>query len=261
MSPLWIDLNCDMGESFGAYRIGMDERLMPYITSANIACGFHAGDAAVMRRTVRACKANQVAIGAHPGLPDLSGFGRREMRITPDEAYEMVIYQIGALMGFVRSEDAVLRHVKPHGALYNMAAADSALAEAIAEAVYRVDPGLILFGLAGSELTKAGIRRGLLVAEEAFADRTYRADGTLTPRSEANAVLQDSVEAAEQALLIVRDGLAWTGDGGTTSIAADTVCIHGDSPHALEFAIAIKQRLEQEGVVVSAPNLKPFSNR
>ncbi|WP_028552233.1 LamB/YcsF family protein [Paenibacillus sp. UNC451MF] len=256
-----IDLNCDMGESFGAYRLGIDESLLPYITSANIACGFHAGDAAVMRKTVQACKAYNVAIGAHPGLPDLSGFGRRVMQITPDEAYEMVVYQIGALMGFVHSENAELRHVKPHGALYNMAASDKVLAEAIAEAVYRVDSRLILFGLAGSELTQAGIRRGLLVAEEAFADRTYRMDGTLTPRSEDNAVLHDSADAAEQTALMVKDGMVWTSDGGSILIAPDTVCIHGDSPHALEFAMAVRQRLEQEGVVVRAPDLRPFSSR
>ncbi|WP_282937152.1 5-oxoprolinase subunit PxpA [Paenibacillus sp. RC67] len=261
MQEIIIDLNCDMGESFGAYRLGMDEMLLPFITSANIACGFHAGDAAVMRRTVRACKSHNVAIGAHPGLPDLSGFGRRAMQITPDEAYEMVIYQIGALMGFVQSEGTTLRHVKPHGALYNMAASNRELAEAIAEAVYRVDSELILFGLAGSELTQAGLRRGLLVAEEAFADRNYRMDGTLTPRSEANAVLNDSVEAAEQAALLVKDGIAWTSDGGSIRITADTLCIHGDSPHALEFAKAIRHRLEREGVDVKAPDLRPFSSR
>lgn len=261
VQDMMIDLNCDMGESFGAYRMGMDELLMPFITSANIACGFHAGDAAVMRRTVQACKAHHVAIGAHPGLPDLSGFGRRAMRITPDEAYEMVVYQIGALMGFVRSEHAVLRHVKPHGALYNMAASDPALAEAIAEAVYRVHPELILYGLAGSELTKAGVHRGLLVVEEAFADRTYRIDGSLTPRTEAHAVLNDSDACAEQAALIVKQGIVWTSDGGSIPIAADTLCIHGDGPHALEFAKAIRQRLDREGVQVKAPDLRPFSSR
>ncbi len=184
---LFIDLNGDMGESFGAYRIGHDEELAKVVTSANIACGFHAGDPAVMRRTVKLCLEHGVEVGAHPGLPDLMGFGRRAMQITPEEAYDLVLYQAGALQGFVRAEGGRMRHVKPHGALYNMAAVQRPLAESIAKAVYRLDPELILFGLAGSELIRAAESIGLRAASEAFADRTYRADGTLTPRTDPEA--------------------------------------------------------------------------
>ncbi|MCR8636659.1 LamB/YcsF family protein [Paenibacillus radicis (ex Xue et al. 2023)] len=244
-----IDLNCDMGESFGAYQLGQDEALMKHITSANIACGYHAGDPAVMRRTVRKCLDNGVAIGAHPGLPDLSGFGRRAMQVTAEEAYEMTVYQIGALWGFVRAEGSVLQHVKPHGALYNMASVDAALSEAIAEAVYRIDPELILFGLAGSELVKAGSRIGLRVAGEVFADRTYRADGTLTPRTEPHALLHDADAAADQVIGMVNGG---NHQGSREFWMADTVCIHGDGPHALQFAVKIRKRLELAGIAVRA---------
>jgi UPF0271 protein len=239
-----------MGEGFGVYRPGSDEALMKFITSANIACGFHAGDPAVMRKTVRLCLEHGVAVGAHPGLPDLAGFGRRAMRITAAEAYEMTVYQIGALMGFVRAEGAALQHVKPHGALYNMAAADADLSDAIAEAVYRIDPQLILFGLAGSELIKAGRRIGLQVAGEAFADRTYRADGSLTPRSEPNALLEDADAAAVQVISMVKEGKIASPQGGSLLMKADTICIHGDGPHALPFAEKIRARLEQTGITV-----------
>ncbi|MFD0678491.1 MULTISPECIES: LamB/YcsF family protein [unclassified Paenibacillus] len=244
-----IDLNCDMGESFGAYQLGQDEALMKHITSANIACGYHAGDPAVMRRTVRKCLDNGVAIGAHPGLPDLSGFGRRAMQVTAEEAYEMTVYQIGALWGFIRAEGSALQHVKPHGALYNMASVDAALSEAIAEAVYRIDPELILFGLAGSELVKAGSRIGLRVAGEIFADRTYRADGTLTPRTEPHALLHDADAAADQVIAMVNSGIH---QGSREFWMADTVCIHGDGPHALQFAVKIRERLELAGIAVRA---------
>lgn len=230
-----IDLNCDMGESFGVYRMGEDERLLDIVTSANIACGFHAGDAATMRRTVELCAKRGVAIGAHPGLADMAGFGRREMAITPQEAYDLTVYQIGALHGFVRAEGAVLRHVKPHGALYNMAAADAGLAEAIAEAVRRVDASLVLYGLAGSELVRAGARAGLATAEEAFADRRYRPDGSLVPRRESGATIADAAEAAAQVLRLAESG------------RARTVCVHGDGPHALSFAAAVRQRLLDAG--------------
>lgn len=251
--PAAIDLNCDLGESYGPYRIGQDEALMPYITSANIACGFHAGDAAVMRRTVRLCLEHGVAVGAHPGLPDLAGFGRRAMQISADEAYEMVVYQIGALIGFVKSEGGVLRHVKPHGALYNMAAVRVDLAEAIAEAVYKVDPELILYGLSGSQLTRAAVNRGLRAAEEVFADRTYRSDGTLTPRTEPDAVWHDADSAAAQVIQMVSVGQVRTREGGVIGVKADTVCIHGDGPHAVALAETIRRRLEGAGVRVSAP--------
>ncbi|MCU6793550.1 LamB/YcsF family protein [Paenibacillus sp. WQ 127069] len=246
-----VDLNCDMGESFGSYLVDRDELLMKYITSANIACGYHAGDPAIMRRTVRLCLKHGVAIGAHPGLPDLAGFGRRKLQITVDEAYEMVVYQVGALMGFVLAEGAVLQHVKPHGALYNMAAVDAELSVAIAEAVYRIDSRLILFGLAGSELIQAGRKMGLRVAEEAFVDRTYRADGTLTPRSEPNAVIEEPEQAISQAIGLIKEGKVVT-DKGSISLRADTLCIHGDTPNALMFAELISSRLVQEGVTLQA---------
>lgn len=245
-----VDLNCDMGESFGEYRLGSDNELLKCITSANIACGFHAGDPSVMRHTVRQAIAHGVAIGAHPGLPDLAGFGRRRMEITPDEAYDMVSYQIGALMALTIQEGGQLHHVKPHGALYNMAAVLRPLAEAIACAIHRIDPGLILYGLAGSELVAAGQRTGLRTASEVFADRTYQDDGTLTPRSLPGALITDEEQAVLQVLRMVKEGVVMSQSGRMIPIAADTVCIHGDSPHAPAFAHALRIRLESEGVHV-----------
>ena len=188
-ASLTVDLNCDMGESLGAWNMGQDEALLPFVTSANIACGFHAGDPAVMKRTVRAALRHGVALGAHPGLPDLVGFGRRNMDISAEEAFDMTVYQLGALAAVVKAEGGQLHHLKPHGALYNMAATKAALAEAIAEAVYKVQPELMLYGLAGSALTKAGEKLGLRTAHEVFADRTYQADGTLTPRRQPDALI------------------------------------------------------------------------
>lgn len=250
----FVDLNCDMGESFGAYRLGHDEEILAYITSANIACGFHAGDASTMRKTVRLALEHHVAIGAHPGLQDLVGFGRRRMDISPQEAYDIVVYQIGALWGFVKSEGGTLAHVKPHGELYNMAAKDAKLAEAVAEAVYKVDPGLILFGLAGSELIKAGQRIGLRTASEVFADRTYQADGTLTPRREPNAIITDEKQALSQVIRMVKEGKVWTQQQVDISIQADTICVHGDGPNALEFARNIRAALTEAGIVVQSVN-------
>ncbi|MMZ51756.1 LamB/YcsF family protein [compost metagenome] len=247
-----VDINCDMGESFGAYRMGEDEAILSFITSANIACGFHAGGPAVMRRTVNMALEKGVAMGAHPGLPDLEGFGRRNMDITPREAYDMVVYQIGALYGFVKASGGQLQHVKPHGALYNMAAKSSALSEAIAEAVYKVDPELILFGLSGSELVKAGQRIGLRTANEVFADRTYQADGTLTSRREPNALITDTEEAVGQVIRMVKEKKVHTMQKQDINIQADTVCIHGDGAHALEFAKTIRELLGQADVSVRA---------
>lgn len=247
-----IDLNCDMGESFGAYRIGADEAVLPYITSANIACGFHAGDPSVMRRTVAAALDHGVAIGAHPGLPDLVGFGRRAMDITPDEAYDLVVYQVGALFGFVAAAGARLQHVKPHGALYNMAARDEALADAIARAVRDVDVGLILFGLSASRLVDAGERAGLRTAAEAFADRAYLPDGSLVPRRRPDALITDPAEAVARVVRMVREGRVRSVDGGDVAIRAETICIHGDGPHAAEFARRLREGLEAQGVRVEA---------
>jgi UPF0271 protein len=249
---LTIDLNADAGESFGAYQLGNDEKLFPYVSSVNIACGFHAGDPAVMKKTVRLAIENNVAIGAHPGLPDLPGFGRRTMQITAEEAYDLVLYQTGALWAFVQAEGGKLNHVKPHGALYNMAAVDANLAEAIAEAVYKLNPELTLYGLSGSELIKAGKKAGLRTASEVFADRTYQPDGTLTSRKAANALITDRQQAVSQVLSMVKKGKVRSVTGEELAIKADTVCIHGDGPHALEFARMICEALSLESIVLKA---------
>ncbi|MCD7032768.1 LamB/YcsF family protein [Metabacillus sp. GX 13764] len=248
------DLNCDLGESYGAYKIGNDEEILRYVTSANIACGFHAGDPGTMRKTVSMALANATAIGAHPGLPDLPGFGRRNMNITPAEAYEMTVYQIGALAGFVKAAGGRLQHVKPHGALYNMAAKDAGLAKGIAEAVYDVDAELVLFGLSGSELIKQGEKTGLRTASEVFADRTYQDDGSLTPRSSANALITNDEDALQQAVRMVTEKTVKTVSGQEIPLQADTICIHGDGPHALSFAKSIQNALQEASVTI-----QPFS--
>lgn len=239
-----VDLNCDMGESFGAYKMGRDEEILDFVTSANIACGFHAGDPSTMQKTVKLALEKGVAIGAHPGFQDLSGFGRRNLLLTPQEAYEIVVYQIGALYGFVKAQGATMQHVKPHGALYNMAATDVALSEAIAEAVYAVNPELILFGLSGSEIVKAGEKIGLRTANEVFSDRTYQTDGMLTNRKEANALITDTDAAIQQVVKMVKEGSVTSTAGIEVPISADTVCIHGDGVHALDFAQRISQTLK-----------------
>lgn len=251
-----VDLNCDLGESFGVYRIGGDEDILPFLTSANIACGFHGGDPSVMRKTVQLALENKVAIGAHPGLPDLIGFGRRNMEISPQEAYDIVVYQISALAGFVKSEGARMQHVKPHGALYNMAAKRKDLSEAIAEAVYKVDPSLILFGLSGSELLCAGEKIGLRTAHEVFADRTYQMDGTLTPRSQSNALITNHEEAVSQVIRMVKEGTVTCQQGMDIKIKADTICIHGDGSHAFVFATQIRKNLEDSKIAVQAVGYK-----
>ncbi|MFG0215026.1 LamB/YcsF family protein [Brevibacillus porteri] len=247
-----VDLNCDMGESFGAYQLGNDQEILSYITSANVACGFHAGDPATMRKTVRMAAEAGVAIGAHPGFADLVGFGRRNMEISPEEAYDLVVYQIGALQAFVRAEGVVMHHVKPHGALYNMAATRPALAESIALAIYKVNPELVLYGLAGSELTRAGEKIGLATAHEVFADRTYQQDGTLTPRSQPNAMITDQQQSLQQVIRMVNEGLVLTQQGVDIPIQADSICIHGDGAHALEFAQSIREALSGAGITIAA---------
>ena len=245
-----IDLNCDIGESFGAWRMGADAEVMPWITSANIACGFHAGDFSTMQQTVALAKAHGVAIGAHVSLPDLQGFGRRELRVSPNEAYAMTLYQIGALAAFAIAAGTRVVHVKPHGALYNMAAKDRGLADAIARAVREFDVSLILVGLAGSELPKAGAAAGLRVAHEAFADRRYEADGSLTHRREADAVIHDIDTAVAQALRIVEKGTVQARDERTIALRADTICVHGDRPDAGLFARRLREALERAGIAV-----------
>ncbi|WP_266206000.1 LamB/YcsF family protein [Pontibacter kalidii] len=252
MNQLSVDLNCDMGEGFGAWQMGNDSELLDFVSSANIACGFHAGDPATMKKTVRLALEKGVAIGAHPGLPDLVGFGRREMAVSAEEVYDMVVYQLGALMGVARAEGARLHHVKPHGALYNMAATNTALSEAIADAVARVDAELILYGLAGSELLKAGEKYGLRTASEVFADRTYQQDGTLTPRRQPNAFIIEQEQAVQQVLRMVKEGKVQSQQGAEVSIKAETICIHGDGPHALSFAKRIRECLTAAGILISA---------
>ena len=247
-----VDVNCDLGESFGRYELGEYEDVLQYVTSANIACGFHAGDPTVMRKTVAKAVEHNVRIGAHPSLPDLIGFGRREMKVTPQEVYDMVVYQIGALDAFLRVHNTQLQHVKPHGALYNMAAVDPLLAEAIAKAVHDVSPSLVLYGLSGSELTKAGERIGLTVAHEVFADRTYQRNGTLTPRSEAHALITDEQQALEQIRKMVLKGQVKAVDGSIVDLKADTICVHGDTPHAVAFARLIYDDLRQREVNVQS---------
>lgn len=251
-----IDLNCDMGESFGAWSMGADAQVMPWISSTNIACGFHAGDAMTMRRTVELATQHQVAVGAHVSLPDLQGFGRREMRISPDEAYAMTLYQIGALDGFVRAAGTRLNHVKPHGALYNMAAKDAALAEAIARAVRDFDPSLRLFGLAGSALPAAGEAIGLQVAHEAFADRRYETDGSLTSRRESGAVIEDVDDAVAQSVEIARAGRVRCRNGEILPLRADSICVHGDRANAAEFAQRLHEALQAAGVGIAAPGAR-----
>ncbi|USK31598.1 LamB/YcsF family protein [Bacillus sp. F19] len=245
-----VDLNCDMGESFGAYKMGNDEEILNYVSSANIACGFHAGDPSTMRKTVKLAIDKSVGIGVHPGFNDLSGFGRRNIDLTPKEVYDLVVYQIGALSGFAAAEGGSLQHVKPHGALYNMASVDSHISEAIAEAVYKVDSNLILFGLAGSELIKAGEKLGLKTASEVFSDRTYQDNGTLTSRRDPRALIEDHETAVAQVIRMVKDGKVTSLSGKNLSIKADTICIHGDGAHALQFAKYISDALQHAGISI-----------
>ena len=245
-----IDLNSDLGESFGAWTMGMDEEVLNHISSSNIACGWHGGDAEVMLRTVRAAKARNVAVGAHPGYPDLLGFGRRNMTCTPDELYAYTIYQTGALMGACAAEGVEMQHVKPHGAMYNQAAKDPKLAGAIARALKNLGGGLILMGLAGSVFEAAAAEHGVPFASEAFADRGYMADGSLVPRSQPGAFIHDPNEAAARMLKLVKEGTVETPDGQTLKLKAHTICMHGDNPAAVKMAEIVKNTLESNGVAV-----------
>lgn len=249
-----IDFNSDLGEGFGVYRLGDDEAVLAQITSANVACGFHAGDPRSMRQTVASALKHGVAVGAHPGFADLQGFGRRRLSLSPDEVYECVLYQVGALSAFVKAQGGRLQHVKPHGALYNQAAADPQLATAICQAVRDFDPALYLYGLANSALTDAAEAAGLAVRHEVFADRTYQADGSLTPRGQARAMITDAEQAVAQVLCMLREGHVLAVDGSRVPVRADTLCIHGDQPGAATFAGAIRAALLREGVSVRAPH-------
>lgn len=246
-----VDLNSDLGESFGAYTIGMDEQVLRHISSANIACGWHAGDPAVMEKTVRAAVAAGVAAGAHPGYPDLPGFGRRAMALTPAEAKVAVMYQVGALQAFLRAQGMKLQHVKPHGALYNTAAKDMALAVGICEGIKAAAPDAIVMGLAGSKLLEAARQVRLRWASEVFADRAYLADGSLMPRSQPGAVLADKEFAIRRAVRMVKEGVVTSADGTDIPIVAHSICVHGDNPQAVAFVEAIRAALEREGVKVA----------
>ena len=248
-----IDLNGDVGESFGAFEIGHDAALIPVLTSANVACGFHAGDPGVMRATVVLAREHSTAVGAHPGFPDLAGFGRREMKATAREVEDLVAYQIGALAGIAAAQSVRLTHVKPHGALYNMAAKDDALADAIARATASVDRSLMLFGLPGSKALDAARRHGLRAVSEAFADRAYRADGTLVPRSEAGAVIDDADAVVARAVMIARERVVVAADGSRVPIEVETICVHGDTPGAAILAARIRRALGEAGIQVKAP--------
>ncbi len=245
-----LDLNADVGESFGAYKLGQDAVLMPSITSASVACGFHAGDPGVMRQTVALAAQHGVAVGAHPSFPDLVGFGRREMKATPREVEDFVVYQIGALAAVAAAGGLRLQHVKAHGALYNMAVRDGAIADAIARATAAVDRSLILFGLTGSELIAAGQRAGLRTAREGFADRAYKPDGTLVPRNERGAVIEDPESVVTRAISMARDRTINAIDGSPITLEVETICVHGDTPGAAMLASQIRVALTEAGVSV-----------
>lgn len=247
-----VDLNSDLGESFGAYTIGRDAEVIPCITSANVACGWHAGDPLIMRRTVALCKENGVAVGAHPGYPDLIGFGRRNLSVSPEEAKAYVLYQVGALQAFCRAAGVPLKHVKLHGAFYNMAAKDPALARAVVDAVAEADDSLVLLALSGSEMIAAAEAKGLPSRSEVFADRGYRRDGTLVPRSQPGALITDEDEAIARVIRMVRDGVVTSVDGVDVPLRAESICVHGDGEKALLFVRRIRKALEEAGIEARA---------
>jgi UPF0271 protein len=247
-----IDLNCDMGESFGAWKMGRDAELMDFVSSVNVACGFHAGDASVIRKTVETAIAKGVAVGAHPSFPDLQGFGRREMKMSAREVFDIVLYQVAAVKGICAAFGGKLHHVKPHGALYNQAAKDEKLARAIAEATKAIDENLVLYGLSNSFLIDEAKKINLKTASEVFADRTYQSDGSLTARTEPNALITNAEQAAAQVLQMISQGSVTGTNGETIFIRAETVCIHGDGAHALEFARTIKRKLTAEKILIKA---------
>jgi UPF0271 protein len=246
-----IDINCDMGESYGAWKMGADAEVMPFISSANIACGFHGGDPATIRKTVALAVKHGVAIGAHPSLPDLQGFGRRAMKITPRDMYDLVVYQAGAVEAFARAAGAKLHHVKCHGALYNMAANDEALSEAMARAAK--DLGVMLYVLSNSKNFSIAKQAGIPVAGEVFADRGYADDGTLAPRDRPGGMVEDAGEAVARALAMIEQGYVTSLSGKRVPVAADTLCLHGDQPGAVTFAQAIRKAFAEKGITVAAP--------
>ena len=248
-----IDLNCDMGESYGAWKMGADAGVMPYISSANIACGFHAGDPATIRMTVRLAVDRGVAVGAHPSLPDLMGFGRRAMRITPQDMYDLVLYQAGAVEAFARAAGAKLHHVKCHGALYNMAATDEGLSEAMAKAVRDLGGNVMLYALSNSLMMKVAKKQDIPVLGEVFADRGYSDDGTLAPRDRPGGMIEDPQASVKQALGMIEGGYVTSLSGKRVAVAADTMCLHGDQPGAVNFAQTLRKAFAEKGISVAAP--------
>src|SRR5687767_3529040 len=248
-----IDLNCDMGESYGAWNMGADAQVMPYITSANIACGFHAGDPGTIRKTVKLAVDHGVAIGAHPSLPDLMGFGRRVMRISPQDMYDLVIYQAGAVEAFARAAGAKLHHVKCHGSLYNMAANDEALSEAMVRAAKDLGPGVMLYVLTNSRNFEIAKKEKVKVAGEVFADRGYSDDGTLAPRDKPGGMIEEAAKAVKQALAMVEEGYVTSLSGKRVPVAADTLCLHGDQPGAAAFAKALRRAFADRSISVVEP--------
>ncbi len=251
-----IDLNSDLGESFGRYTLGLDDQIIPLVSSANIACGQHAGDPLVMRKTVSMAIDAGVAIGAHPGYPDLQGFGRRDIGLSPDEAYALMVYQIGALQAFCTAQGATLAHVKPHGQLYNRAAIDTPLAAALAQAVHDVDESLVLVGLANGALVDEGRKLGLTTAAEFFTDRNYTDEGSLVNRRDSNAMVTDEVQAIERMKHAIRDGAILSVTGKLIDLHPDTICVHGDSPTALAFVRRAREALEMDGIAVKSVGAK-----
>ena len=249
-----IDLNCDLGESFGNYKIGMDEEVIPLISSANVACGYHASDPIVMQKTIAMTKKFGTAVGAHPGFPDLMGFGRRNLSVSPAEAKAYTLYQLGALEAFCRTQGVKMQHVKPHGALYNMAAKDYDLARGICEAIYEFDKDLIVLALSGGELVRAGQDIGLRTALEFFSDRAYEEDGTLVNRRKEGAVITDEDEAIARVVRMIKENKLTAITGKDISIKADSVCVHGDGVKALEFVKKIREKLTEEQIAI-----KPLS--
>ena len=248
-----IDLNCDMGESYGRWRMGDDAAIMPLVTSANIAAGFHGGDPATIRNSVRLALEHGVAIGAHPSLPDLVGFGRRAMKITPQEAYDLVLYQAGAVEAFARAAGARLHHVKCHGALYNMAANDDALSEAIVRAVKDLGAGTLLYALSGSRMMALAAAQGVKAIAEVFADRGYEDDGTLAPRDAPGGMIEEAATSVAQALGMVEEGVVVSRHGSRVPVTAGTMCLHGDQPGAVAFAQALRQAFSGRGLGFAAP--------
>jgi len=247
-----IDLNCDMGESYGAWKMGADAEVMPYITSANIAAGFHAGDPATIRKTVQLAVDHGVTVGAHPSLPDLMGFGRRAMKVSPQDMYDLVIYQAGAVEAFARVAGAKLHHVKCHGALYNMAAMDEGLSEAMIRAVKDLGTGVMLYALSQSKNFQLAKKAGIPVAGEVFADRGYADDGTLAPRDKPGGMIEDPQASVKQVLGMIEEGIVTSLNGKRVPVAADTLCLHGDQPGAVTFARKLRETFKERGISVAA---------